>query len=56
MFPLGYTAKDSSFYASLHTEFSQQNQVVSQTGMEKTLNSNATFEYRLVKNFFFRIY
>ena len=47
-FSLGYIAKDSSFYASLHAESSQQDQVISQTEME-TSNSNATIKYRLVQ-------
>jgi hypothetical protein len=49
-FSLGYIAKDSSFYALLHAESSQQDRVISQIEME-TSNSNATIEYRLVKLF-----
>jgi hypothetical protein len=51
-FFLGYTAKDSSFYASLHAEFSQQDRVISQTNME----SNATIEYRLVELFLIQLH
>jgi hypothetical protein len=59
IFSLGYTAKDSSFYASLHTKFvqqdqDQQDQVVSQTEMEIS-NSNI-IEDRLVKVFFIQLY
>ncbi|CAB4489869.1 unnamed protein product [Rhizophagus irregularis] len=42
---LGYTTKDSSFYASLHTKDVQQSQVVSRTDMEIS-NNSVTIEDR----------
>ncbi|PKY16521.1 hypothetical protein RhiirB3_428915, partial [Rhizophagus irregularis] len=43
--PRGYTTKDSSFYASLHTKDVQQSQVVSRTDMEIS-NNSVTIEDR----------
>ena len=54
-FFLGYTAKDSSFYASLYAKSAQQNQVVSWTEMEIS-NGNIIIEDRLVKVFFSLIF
>ncbi|CAB4385247.1 unnamed protein product [Rhizophagus irregularis] len=45
---LGYTAKDNSFYASLHAEFTPQDQESLQVTMKKSGSnaSNASVEFR----------
>ena len=43
-FPLGYAAKDNSFYASLHAGFAPQDREGLQTEM-RALNSNMNIEY-----------
>jgi len=52
-FSLGYTAKDNSFYASLHAEFTPQDQESLQITMKKSGSnaSNTSVEFRFV-NFF----
>src|SRR5688572_18905146 len=56
-FSLGYTAKENSFYASLHAEFTPQDQESSQTAMGAS--NSKIIEYRFVWLFldnFLRIY
>ena len=48
-FLLGYTAKDNSFYASLHAEFTPQDREALQTTMGAS--NSKTIEYRFVKLF-----
>src|SRR6266542_1430509 len=52
-FSLSYTAKDNSFYVSLHAEFTSQDQESLQITMKKSGSnaSNTSVEFRFV-NFF----